>query len=112
MDEPPLEITCQEVADALAVPMPGYLLIDCREEDEHATVHIASARLIPMSQIAGRIGELEPFRQRRIAVHCHHGGRSLKVALWLRSQGFSQAQSMAGGIDQWAQEIDRSLPRY
>jgi rhodanese-related sulfurtransferase len=112
MDDPPLEISCREVADTLAAPEPGYVLIDCREEDEHATVHIASARLMPMSQIAGRIAELEPFRQQRIAVHCHHGGRSLKVAQWLRSQGFSQAQSMAGGIDLWAQEIDPSLPRY
>jgi rhodanese-related sulfurtransferase len=45
-------------------------------------------------------------------VHCHHGGRSLRVVRWLREQGFSRAQSMAGGIDQWAVDIDPSLPRY
>ena len=33
------------------------------------------------------------------------------VAGWLRERGF-QAQSMAGGIDQWAAEIDQSLARY
>jgi hypothetical protein len=34
------------------------------------------------------------------------------VARWLRGQGFVHAQSMAGGIDQWALQIDTSLPRY
>jgi len=65
-----------------------------------------------MSQLAARVAELEPLRGRPIVVHCHHGGRSLKVAHWLRGQGFVNAQSMAGGIDQWSQEIDRAIPRY
>ena len=26
--------------------------------------------------------------------------------------GFPEVQSMAGGIDQWSQEIDASIPRY
>ena len=59
-----------------------------------------------------RVGELESFKSKEVVVHCHHGGRSLKVANWLRQQGFSKAQSMAGGIDEWAAEIDKSLTRY
>jgi rhodanese-related sulfurtransferase len=59
-----------------------------------------------------RLAELEPQRARRIVVHCHHGGRSLRAAKWLRGNGFSQAQSLAGGIDAWAEQIDPSLPRY
>lgn len=107
----PLEIDCQSVAARL-LTNDGLLLLDCREADEHALVSISGARLVPMSEIASRLAELESYRQNPIAVHCHHGGRSLKVAVWLRSQGFSQAQSMAGGIDQWAQQIDPTLPRY
>ena len=56
--------------------------------------------------------ELAPHRDRRIVVHCHLGGRSLQVAQWLRSQGFGRAQSMAGGIDTWACDIDKTLRRY
>ena len=63
-----------------------------------------------MSELAARVAELGELSRRQIVVHCHHGGRSLKVAQWLRSQGFAKAQSMAGGIDDWALEIDRSLP--
>jgi len=65
-----------------------------------------------MSEIQNRLAELETHRDDDIVIHCHHGGRSLRVANWLRQQGFSKAQSMAGGIDQWAVEIDPSLPRY
>ena len=88
------------------------LLLDCRESDEHATVHIREATLLPMSELANRAGELAVHRDRHIVVHCHHGGRSLRVTKWLREQGFDKVQSMAGGIDQWAVEIDPSLPRY
>jgi adenylyltransferase/sulfurtransferase len=89
-----------------------FLLLDCRELDEHGKVHIEQATLLPMSELAGRLGEMERHRNKRVVVHCHHGGRSLRVANWLRQQGFAGAQSMTGGIDQWAIEIDPSLPRY
>lgn len=65
-----------------------------------------------MSRLAEYLDELAPFRDCPVAVHCHHGGRSLKVAVWLRNQGFAQAQSMAGGIDRWSLEIEPSVPRY
>jgi rhodanese-related sulfurtransferase len=107
----PIETDCRTVhADRQAGADP--LLVDCREPDEWAVVKIEGAKLMPMSELADRVGELEPYRKRRIVIHCHHGGRSLRVANWLRGQGFENAQSMAGGIDAWAVEIDPTLPRY
>lgn len=91
---------------------PHSVLLDCREREEHAVARIDGARLIPMSELAARVGELTMPRDARFVVHCHHGGRSLRVVHWLRGQGFSHAQSMAGGIDQWSQEIDGTVPRY
>jgi rhodanese-related sulfurtransferase len=108
----PLEIDCRGVQEKLAAKAADFVLLDCRENDEHALVHIDVARLLPMSQLQARVGELEPLRDRHIVVHCHHGGRSLKVTHWLRAQGFSKVQSMAGGIDQWAREVDSTLARY
>ena len=107
----PLETDCRAVQTGLARAT-DFLLLDCREQDEWDQVHISGARLIPMGQLAARVAELEPYRGADIAVHCHHGGRSLRVANWLRAQGFHRAQSMAGGIDRWAVEIDPTLPRY
>ena len=111
MTESPIEIDCQAVSKKLQGG-PDFVLLDCREADEYALVNIPGARLLPMSELATRVSELEALRNCDIAVHCHHGGRSLKVAHWLRGQGFANAQSMAGGIDAWAIEIDPSLPRY
>jgi rhodanese-related sulfurtransferase len=108
---PPMEIDCRTLKASLDASQ-DLLLVDCREQDEYNLVRIEQAMLMPMSEIQARLGELEPHRQRHIVVHCHHGGRSMRVTAWLRQQGFANVQSLAGGIDQWAAEIDRGLPRY
>jgi rhodanese-related sulfurtransferase len=110
-DPLPLETDCKTVKSQLDAGE-KFLLLDCREPDEYQRVSIPGAVLLPMSELQQRVAELEPHRGGRIVVHCHHGGRSLRVTNWLRSQGYEQSQSMAGGIDQWAVEIDPSLPRY
>lgn len=107
----PLEIPCRAVRDMRDAGN-AFLILDCREPDEYAVARIEGAVLLPMSEIGARLGELSRHREGPIVVHCHHGGRSLQVAAWLRQQGFEQAQSMAGGIDQWAIEIDPTVPRY
>lgn len=107
----PIEVDCTTVKKRLDAG-DDFLLIDCREREEYQAVHIEQAQLIPMSELTDRLAELEPHRQRDIVVHCHHGGRSMRVTNWLRSQGFPRVQNMAGGIDAWSVEIDPSLPRY
>lgn len=107
----PLETDCRSVKDRLDASE-HFVFLDCREPDEHAVVRIEGATLLPMSQIAARAGELEAHRGKAIVVHCHHGGRSHRVVQWLRQQGFDQAQSMAGGIDRWALEIEPGMARY
>lgn len=107
---PDIEITPRQVRDMLAEPGAGLQLIDCRTPEEFRIAAIEGALLIPLSDLASRTGELDPDRP--IAVHCHHGGRSLKAALFLRQQGFDDARSVAGGIDLWAIDIDPRVPRY
>lgn len=111
MPELPLEISCSEVQSKLTSGEP-FLFVDCREPDEYATAKIAGAVLIPMSALSDRVAELEPHKSGPIVVHCHHGGRSLRVVRWLRNQGYGEAMSMAGGIDEWSQTIDAAVPRY
>ncbi len=107
----PLEVDVQSVKSMMDKAA-DFLLLDCRELDEFNHVHIAGSTFIPMGQIPSRIDELHAHRNQRIVVHCHHGGRSLQVAHWLRGQGFDHVQSMTGGIDAWSLEIDPKLPRY
>ena len=107
----PIEVDCVTVK-SLFDSGADFLLLDCRETDEHGVARIAGARLLPMTELQARLNELDGDRTRRVVVHCHHGGRSLRVAAFLRQQGFTHAQSMAGGIDEWSQTIDPSVPRY
>ena len=89
-----------------------FLFLDCREQQEFDAVKIEGTTLIPMSELQERVGELESHKDREIIVHCHHGGRSLRVAMFLRQNGYATATSMAGGIDAWAVEIEPGLARY
>ena len=107
----PLEIAAPSVKHMLDTSE-SFLLLDCREPDEYATVHIDRALLLPMSEIAGRLDELSAYREQPIVVHCHHGGAQPSRRPLAREQGFARAQSMSGGIDQWAVEIDSTLARY
>ena len=89
-----------------------FLLLDCREQDEWDFCHIDGAMLIPMSELQSRMQELEQHRDSDIIVYCHHGVRSLQVAMWLQQQGFCHAASMAGGIEEWSLKVDQGVPRY
>jgi rhodanese-related sulfurtransferase len=78
---------------------------------EFQTARLDDALLMPMGDVTSRAhAELDP--DAHIVVLCHHGQRSLSVAMWLRGQGFERAQSLAGGIDAWSRTIDPTVPRY
>jgi rhodanese-related sulfurtransferase len=51
----PLEITCDAVKRKLDAGE-DFFFLDCREPDEYATAKIAATTLIPMSQLADRVG--------------------------------------------------------
>src|SRR5687767_10490404 len=88
-----------------------FMLLDCREPDEVAAARIEGSTHIPMREIPGRVAELKADASSRIVVHCHHGGRSLRVTQFLRQQGLPSVQNMNGGIDAWSQQVDSSVPR-
>ena len=88
------------------------VLIDCREEAERQTACIDGSLWLPLSRWEEVAGQLQSCADRRIAVHCHHGGRSLRVTRWMRENGYPQTQNMAGGIDAWSREIDDQVPIY
>ncbi len=106
-----MQISCDAV-QAKRLRGDSFLLLDCREQDEWDFCHIDGAQLIPMNELQARVSELDAHRDSQIIVYCHHGVRSLRVAMWLQQQGFSHAASMAGGIEEWSLNIDKSVPRY
>ena len=89
---------------------PTPLLLDVREPWEHQTCHIAGSQLVPMNTIPGRFSELE--EDQPVVCICHHGGRSMQVANFLLSHGFTQLVNVSGGIHAWSAEVDNSIPTY
>ncbi len=87
-----------------------FVLLDVRDPDEVATVRVDGSVWIPMREIPQRMGELDPALP--IAVMCHHGGRSERVAEFLASRGFTNVVNVAGGIDAYAAQIEPTLARY
>ena len=104
-----LEITPAE-AKALLERGRGVLLVDVREPWEFELCRIEGAKLIPMGSIPANLQALDSDDE--IICYCHHGMRSMDVAVWLRGQGVQRARSLAGGIDRWSTEIDPNVPRY
>lgn len=107
----PMEISCEAI-HAKRLRGDSFVLLDCREQDEWNFCRIDGAMLIPMSEMHSRVTELDSHRDSLIVVYCHHGVRSLRVAMWLEQQGFKHPASMSGGIDEWSLNVDPSVPRY
>jgi rhodanese-related sulfurtransferase len=104
------EITPEEVKRKLD-QKEDFTLLDVREPWEFETARMSEAKLMPMGDIPSRAHqELDP--DDHLVVICHHGVRSMSVTAWLRQQGFDRAQSMRGGIDAWARQIDTNIPTY
>lgn len=87
-----------------------FQLLDVREAWEFQTARIDGSTLIPMGEIQARISELDPAS--KTVVICHHGGRSMQVAMFLERQGFLSVHNLAGGVDAWARSVDPSMPTY
>ena len=110
MPEKPVDIEVEEVKQLL--DKDEIVLIDCREEKEWQVAKIEGATLLPMSNWQLEAQKLPSLATKPIVVHCHHGGRSLRVTQWLRENGYPEAQNMAGGINAWSERVDPSVPTY
>jgi rhodanese-related sulfurtransferase len=104
-----IEITPAEMKKRLDVGA-TFLLVDVREPWEYEVCRIDGAKLIPMGSIPQNLQALDVDED--VVCYCHHGMRSMDVAVWLRGQGVQRAKSLAGGIERWSLEIDPRVPRY
>ena len=95
---PPAPTDQVSVSQALELVDSGAILLDIREQYEWDDGHAPQARLLPMSELAGRASEL-PTDVPLICV-CHVGARSAAVAAALNRAGW-QAVNLTGGMLAW-----------
>mgnify|MGYP001358421961 FL=1 len=86
------------------------VLLDVRESWEFELCSLPGSQLMPMHLVPTRLGELPPNEE--IVVICHHGQRSLQVAMFLERQGYSSPINLTGGVSAWADEVAPDFPRY
>lgn len=103
------EMTPRELRARLDAGESPYLL-DIREEWEVETAPFPGATHLSMQEVPAALGTLP--KERDIVVICHHGGRSLSIALLLARSGFPAVWNLAGGIDGWSRQVDPTVPTY
>ena len=86
------------------------VLLDVREPWEYEKARIEGATLMPMRELPSRIGQIDDDKE--VVAICHHGGRSMQVAMFLEKQGFKRVHNLVGGIDAWSRTVDPAVPLY
>jgi sulfur-carrier protein adenylyltransferase/sulfurtransferase len=84
-------------------------LIDVREPYEYQIAQIGG-KLIPQNDVAQRLQEID--RNREVVVHCKSGGRSQRIAEYLKQSGYPRVVNVAGGILAWSDQIDPTVKKY
>ena len=86
-------------------------LIDVREDNEVAFARIPNSIHIPLGQVLARMNEIDPNRE--TVVHCKMGGRSARAIEALQRSGFQgKLINLKGGIIDWSNQVDPSVPKY
>ena len=108
-----LEISVEEVKGFLDNGK-NFTLIDVREASEYDICKIEGSTLIPLGEIEKRqIENLNGLdKSDEIVLHCKAGVRSLKALKAMQDMGFTNLKSMRGGINEWSEKIDSSVPLY
>jgi adenylyltransferase/sulfurtransferase len=103
------DITVEELhrlIEAGTAPM----VLDVRNPEEYQICRIPGTKLLPLPELAQRLGELDKGRE--MIVHCKSGMRSAKAIVLLKQHGFTKLRNLKGGILAWAERVDPAMPRY
>jgi glyoxylase-like metal-dependent hydrolase (beta-lactamase superfamily II)/rhodanese-related sulfurtransferase len=101
--QPVQTITAEEARQRMEAGGEAVLVLDVRKFDEYVGPlgHIDGSRLIAVQELACRLEELEPYRNKEIITVCKSGGRSHTAAGILLQAGFPRVASMGGGMTRW-----------
>lgn len=107
------EITVQQLKEKIDKGEDVFIL-DVREpfEKYQSDIDYDQKTLIPVGSLQNRVNELEKYKNKEVVCLCRSGSRSANACRFLEQEGFSDVKNLKGGINQWARDIDSSLPIY
>lgn len=79
----------------------NLILLDVRQPEEHAEIHIPNSILIPLGELEERIDELEEYRDKELIIYCRSGNRSGQACMFLDMMGFENTVNLRGGMLSW-----------
>lgn len=86
-------------------------IVDVREPHERAIAKFPEAIVIPIGQLERRKKELDENVDTVFV--CKEGKRSILAVNTLREAGYTgPAYNLRGGTNAWAEEVDKSFPKY
>ena len=77
------------------------LILDARTSEEFAAGHVPGAVNIPYTEVAERVAEIEPYRDRGVVVYCERGRRAEVAADALEAAGFDDVRLIEGHMSGW-----------
>jgi phage shock protein E len=86
----------KSIDKVFSLPADSLYIIDVRSKQEFDSGHFSTAVNIPHDQIANRIKEIEPFKQKKIVVYCASGNRSAMAMNILKQKGFADVVNAGG----------------
>lgn len=82
------------------------VLLDVRMQQElDQSGYIPGSVHIPMEEIEGRLGELDPSKP--IIVYCASGMRSMDTGAFLLERGFKSVSNLNGGLNGWTGPLEK-----
>jgi len=107
------QISAQELKQLIDNKATDYLLLDVRTPEEYKLSKIPGSVNVPLTEIqqgAGIDKVKSMLKGRRLIAYCTHGYRSGAALVKLQDAGVAGTQ-YSGGIKEWTEKIDPSLPR-
>ena len=87
---------------ALTLRQKGFILIDVRTLEEHASGFIPGTDFnIDFREIGARHQELQAQKESHIVVYCQSGQRSNVAAETLADLGYQHVYNVAGSMNEW-----------
>jgi molybdopterin/thiamine biosynthesis adenylyltransferase/rhodanese-related sulfurtransferase len=96
------EVDPRDVHDLVSNGSNGYVIVDVREQHEFEESHLPGAVHVPRGHLESRIEGAAPDKSQRVITYCASGNRSaLATHTMLNHLGYSNVESMTGGITLW-----------
>ena len=81
---------------------PQLYILDVRTPGEYNREgHIKGAKLLPVSQLSGKLDELSGQKDQEIFIICAVGSRSSYATVYLSKNGFKKVYNVTGGMVAW-----------